>query len=561
MLWSTSSSRRWCLSRGSRNGSGPRCGGQSFDWAATVAVPAARRSALITARGAGRGCRARWAGGGRAGRLCLWALPERRDSRHRSLAPDARRGRGAARRARRRGGAALVAASPGRRASFSGWASQLARALALAVERAPQRARSGRRGCRRWARFSPDRAAAPLRVRDPRLRPRHLHQRDLEPDARQRLRFRGQGRHQPLSRPPVAACSGCWRRCSGWFRGPKRCFALQAFGLAAGGPALFHLGAQALRSPGIGRAPPALAVLVLSSAAKRERLRLPSRSVHAAAVPVGLRRIRKRTTLGERTRAARSGRRRSARRNPRRSSAAGIGVAWALTSSGSLRQRWPGVALAVASVALFFFDVKLVPSAVRRGLRLHERLPALRRRHRRSAARAVHAAGLFFFAAHRPRAAEFSFLDAGAARVSAAFSLARGGRGAAALSHAPAHRRRSSASASAFITASSPERRCSGRFPSGSPRSRGASAGSAPGSGCWSGGFPVLWGRARSSRMHSYERFPHAALDRVGGHAVPRPAGGDGRLRFPGAAALDPILGRLSRSAARSSPRVIRCAA
>jgi uncharacterized membrane protein len=40
---------------------------------------------------------------------------------------------------------------------------------------------------------------------------------------------------------------------------------------------------------------------------------------------------------------------------------AGIGVAWALTSSGSLRQRWPGVALAVASVALFFFYVKLVP--------------------------------------------------------------------------------------------------------------------------------------------------------------------------------------------------------
>ncbi len=40
---------------------------------------------------------------------------------------------------------------------------------------------------------------------------------------------------------------------------------------------------------------------------------------------------------------------------------AGIGVAWALTSSGSLRQRWPGIALAAASVALFFFYVKVVP--------------------------------------------------------------------------------------------------------------------------------------------------------------------------------------------------------
>jgi uncharacterized membrane protein len=40
---------------------------------------------------------------------------------------------------------------------------------------------------------------------------------------------------------------------------------------------------------------------------------------------------------------------------------AGIGVAWALTSAGSLRQRWPGIALAAASVALFFFYVKVVP--------------------------------------------------------------------------------------------------------------------------------------------------------------------------------------------------------
>jgi uncharacterized membrane protein len=41
--------------------------------------------------------------------------------------------------------------------------------------------------------------------------------------------------------------------------------------------------------------------------------------------------------------------------------AVGIGVAWALTREGSLRARWPGIALAVAGVALFFFDVKVMP--------------------------------------------------------------------------------------------------------------------------------------------------------------------------------------------------------
>ena len=42
--------------------------------------------------------------------------------------------------------------------------------------------------------------------------------------------------------------------------------------------------------------------------------------------------------------------------------AAGIGVAWALAGgTAPWRARWPGVALAAAGVALFFFDVKVVP--------------------------------------------------------------------------------------------------------------------------------------------------------------------------------------------------------
>ena len=41
--------------------------------------------------------------------------------------------------------------------------------------------------------------------------------------------------------------------------------------------------------------------------------------------------------------------------------AAGIGVAWALSSTGGWRGRWPGIALAAAGTALFFFDVRVVP--------------------------------------------------------------------------------------------------------------------------------------------------------------------------------------------------------
>jgi uncharacterized membrane protein len=41
--------------------------------------------------------------------------------------------------------------------------------------------------------------------------------------------------------------------------------------------------------------------------------------------------------------------------------AAGLGMAWALSAAGSWRDRWPGIALAAAGVALFFFDVKVVP--------------------------------------------------------------------------------------------------------------------------------------------------------------------------------------------------------
>jgi uncharacterized membrane protein len=42
--------------------------------------------------------------------------------------------------------------------------------------------------------------------------------------------------------------------------------------------------------------------------------------------------------------------------------AVGLGIAWALTSgASSWRERWPGLVLAAAGVLVFFFDVKLVP--------------------------------------------------------------------------------------------------------------------------------------------------------------------------------------------------------
>jgi uncharacterized membrane protein len=41
--------------------------------------------------------------------------------------------------------------------------------------------------------------------------------------------------------------------------------------------------------------------------------------------------------------------------------AAGIGIAWSLASARPWRERWPGIALAIAAAALFFFDVKVVP--------------------------------------------------------------------------------------------------------------------------------------------------------------------------------------------------------
>ena len=41
--------------------------------------------------------------------------------------------------------------------------------------------------------------------------------------------------------------------------------------------------------------------------------------------------------------------------------AAGLGIAWVLSSPRPWRERWPGIALALAGTALFFFDVKVVP--------------------------------------------------------------------------------------------------------------------------------------------------------------------------------------------------------
>jgi uncharacterized membrane protein len=141
---------------------------------------------------------------------------------------------------------------------------------------------------------------------------------------------------------------------------PETLLCLQAFGLAAGGPALFYLGRAHF-----GRAhwaPAALPWLYWSY--------LPLRNANAFDFhpefmmwPLFLwafagfaseRRWAK--GLGLLALVAALGAKESAP-----VVGAGIGVAWALTSAGSLRQRWPGIAFAAVSVALFFFYVKVVP--------------------------------------------------------------------------------------------------------------------------------------------------------------------------------------------------------
>jgi uncharacterized membrane protein len=141
---------------------------------------------------------------------------------------------------------------------------------------------------------------------------------------------------------------------------PETLLFAQAFGLAAGGPALFYLGRAHF---GRGHwAPAALPWLYWSYLPLRnanafdfhpEFLMWPL-FLWAFAGFASERRWAK--GLGLLALVAALGAKESAP-----VVAVGIGIAWALTSAGSLRERWPGVALAAAGVALFFFDVKVVP--------------------------------------------------------------------------------------------------------------------------------------------------------------------------------------------------------
>jgi uncharacterized membrane protein len=137
---------------------------------------------------------------------------------------------------------------------------------------------------------------------------------------------------------------------------PETLLFAQAFGLAAGGPALYHLARQRFGPEHWARA--ALPWLYWAY--------LPLRNASAfdfhpevfmlplflwAFVGFGAER-RWAKALGFLALVGALGAKESAP-----VVATGIGVAWALTG----RSRWPGVALATAGVALFFFDVKVVP--------------------------------------------------------------------------------------------------------------------------------------------------------------------------------------------------------
>jgi uncharacterized membrane protein len=141
---------------------------------------------------------------------------------------------------------------------------------------------------------------------------------------------------------------------------PETLLVAQAFGLAAGGPALFHLARS--RFGGGHWAAAALPWLYWCY--------LPLRNANAFdfhpeafMLPLFLwafagfaARRRWATGLGALALIGALGAKESAP-----VVAAGIGVAWALSTAGGWRERWPGIALAVAGMALFFFDVKVVP--------------------------------------------------------------------------------------------------------------------------------------------------------------------------------------------------------
>ena len=141
---------------------------------------------------------------------------------------------------------------------------------------------------------------------------------------------------------------------------PETLLAAQAFGLAAGGPALFYLGrAHFGRSHWASAALPWLywPYLPLRNANAfdfhPEVFMLPLFLWAFAAFASERRWVK---ALGVLALIGALGAKESAA-----IVAVGLGIAWALTSANSWRSRWPGVALAAAGVALFFFDVKLVP--------------------------------------------------------------------------------------------------------------------------------------------------------------------------------------------------------
>jgi uncharacterized membrane protein len=135
----------------------------------------------------------------------------------------------------------------------------------------------------------------------------------------------------------------------------------QAFGLAAGGPALFYLArAHFGRGHWAGAALPWLywCYLPLRKANifefHPEVFMLPLFLWAFAAFASERRAVK---ALGLLALAAALGAKESAA-----VVAVGIGIAWALVSgAGAWRRAWPGIALAAAGTALFFFDVKVVP--------------------------------------------------------------------------------------------------------------------------------------------------------------------------------------------------------
>lgn len=141
---------------------------------------------------------------------------------------------------------------------------------------------------------------------------------------------------------------------------PETLLFAQAFGLAAGGPALFYLARARF-----GRehwAPAALPWLYWSYLPMRnanafdfhpEVFMLPL-FLWAFAGFAGERRWQK--ALGVLALAAALAAKESAP-----VVAVGLGIAWALLGAGAGRARWPGIALALVGVAVFFFDVKVVP--------------------------------------------------------------------------------------------------------------------------------------------------------------------------------------------------------